>query len=173
MRLLPASLAARTVLLVIAVVAVAEITTFSLFMHFRRDSHASQTVQFIAGQVRLLQSVMPGLDSAARRRIADADVGEAGLQLRPDGEGVPQHEPRFGFARRLAVDLGAQLGGGQQFGLFAITEQLLQNAEITVALGVNDQAAVGLAHQLRSPGRAADRCRPGHGLGLRVDRRWQ
>ncbi len=110
MRLLPASLAARTVLLVIAVVAVAEITTFSLFMHFRRDSHASQTVQFIAGQVRLLQSVMPGLDSAARRRIADADVGEAGLQLRPDGEGVPQHEPRFGFARRLAVDLGAQLG---------------------------------------------------------------
>ncbi len=105
MRLLPASLAARTVLLVIAVVAVAEITTSTLFMHYRRTSHASQTVQFIAGQVRLLQTVLPGLDPDTRRRMVVADVGEQGMQLRPDTDNVPGHEPEFGFARHLAADL--------------------------------------------------------------------
>lgn len=109
MRLLPASLAARTVLLVIAVVAVAEISTFALFMHYRRTSHASQTVQFIAGQVRLLQTVLPGLDPDARRRIEATEVGEFGLQLRPETANVPTHEPEFGFARHLAADLNLLL----------------------------------------------------------------
>lgn len=110
MKLLPASLATRTVVLVIAVVAVAEITTFSLLMHYRRTSHTSQTVQFIAGQIHLLQTVLPGLDGDARRRIEEADVGEQGLQLRPDSDSVPKHEPEFGFARRLALDLTHLLG---------------------------------------------------------------
>ena len=51
LRLLPSSLAGRTVLLVIAVIAVAEFATFSLLGHFRRTSHVNQTVQLIAGQV--------------------------------------------------------------------------------------------------------------------------
>lgn len=127
MRLLPASLAARTVLLVIAVVAVAEISTFALLMHYRRTSHASQTVQFIAGQVHLLQIVLPGLDAETRRRIEAADIGEQGLQLRPDTDNVPGHEPEFGFARRLAADLNQLLdqpvrlrhaGPGQRSGLW-------------------------------------------------------
>ena len=127
MRLLPASLAARTVLLVVAVVAVAEITTFALLTHYRRTSHASQTVQFIAGQVHLLQTVLPGLDAEMRRRIEAADIGEQGLQLRPDTDNVPGHEPEFGFARRLAADLNQLLdqpvrlrhaGPGQRSGLW-------------------------------------------------------
>ena len=127
MRLLPASLAARTVLLVIAVVAVAEISTFALLTHYRRTSHASQTVQFIAGQVRLLQTVLPGLDADARRRMVLADIGEQGMQLHPDTDNVPQHEPVFGFARHLADDLDRLLdqpvqlrhaGRGQRGGLW-------------------------------------------------------
>ncbi|MBL8407982.1 MAG: hypothetical protein JNJ81_09285 [Candidatus Accumulibacter sp.] len=110
MRIFPASLAGRTVLLVIAVIAVAEIATFSLLGHFRRSSHVHQTVQLIAGQVRLLQVVLPGLGDAARQALSAADAGEQGLQLRPDGSGVPLHQPRFPFARRLANDLAERLG---------------------------------------------------------------
>lgn len=109
-RLFPDSLAARTVLLVIAVIAVAEIATFQLIAHHRRGAHVQQTVQLISGQVRLLQGVLPGLDRAARARLAAGEAGEPGLQLRPDGSGVPPHAPRFGFAQRLAGALGERLG---------------------------------------------------------------
>jgi two-component system osmolarity sensor histidine kinase EnvZ len=84
--------------------------TFSLLGHFRRSSHVHQTVQLIAGQVRLLQVVLPGLGDAARQALSAADAGEQGLQLRPDGSGVPLHQPRFPFARRLANDLAERLG---------------------------------------------------------------
>jgi two-component system osmolarity sensor histidine kinase EnvZ len=110
MKLLPASLAARTVLLVIAVVAIAEYATFSIVLHNDRATHLRQTTEFVAGQIRLLQTVLPGLDSEARRRLEAADVGEQGLQLRPDGEAVPQHEPEFGFAGRLATRLSRIMG---------------------------------------------------------------
>lgn len=108
--LLPASLAARTVLLVIAVIVVAEVATFELIGQFRRASHRSQTTQLVTGQIRLLQTVLPGLDGEARARLSAAEAGEQGLQLRPDGADVPPHTPVFGFARRLAGDLGERLG---------------------------------------------------------------
>jgi two-component system osmolarity sensor histidine kinase EnvZ len=111
LRFFPASLAGRTVLLVVAVIAVAELATFSLFGHFRRTAHINQTVQLIAGQVRLLQIVLPGLDADARRRLgAAAGAGGQELQLRPDDRAVPRHSPHFRFARRLASDLLDQLG---------------------------------------------------------------
>lgn len=109
-RLFPASLAGRTVLLVIAVIAVAELATFSLIGHFRRSSHVHQTVQLIAGQVRLLQTVLPGLDERTRQALSAADAGEEGLQLRPQGNDVPRHQPRFPFAGQLADALADQLG---------------------------------------------------------------
>jgi two-component system osmolarity sensor histidine kinase EnvZ len=126
-KLLPASLAARTVLLVIAVIVVAELATFSLIGQSRRTAHMKQTVQFVAGQVHLLQRVLPGLDSDARHRLSTVEPGEHGLQLRADGPGVPRHEPRFGFAHRLAEELNARLdspvslrhaGLGQRSGLW-------------------------------------------------------
>ncbi|HRL78129.1 MAG TPA: ATP-binding protein [Candidatus Accumulibacter phosphatis] len=125
LRLFPASLAARTVLLVIAVIAVAEIATFSLLAHFRRGAHVNQTVHLLAGQVRLLQVVLPALDADARAALGAADAD--GLQLRADGAGVPRHEPRFPFARRLADELAQRLaepvlirhgGPGQRSGLW-------------------------------------------------------
>ena len=108
--LLPSSLAARTVLLVLAVIVVAEIATFQLIGHFRRASHMNQTSQLVTGQIRLLQTVLPGLDEVARGHLSATDAGEQGLQLRPDGSSVPMHSPEFGFARRLAGDLGEHLG---------------------------------------------------------------
>ena len=110
MKLLPSSLAARTVLLVIAVAAIAEVTTFTLLTRHRQTVHLSQSIRFVAGQVRLLQAVLPGLDDATRQRLESAEAGEEGLLLRPDGDFVPQHEPDFGFAQRLAVGLNEQLG---------------------------------------------------------------
>ena len=110
MRLFPASLAGRTVLLVVAVIAVAEFSTFSLIGHFRRSAHVSQTVQLISGQIRLLQTILPGLDSESRRLLSTADAGEQGLQLRPDDSSVPAHQPRFRFARHLAGALADRLG---------------------------------------------------------------
>ncbi len=131
MKLLPASLAARTVLLVIAVIAVAEVATFSLIGHFRRTAHVGQTVQFVAGQVRLLQTVLPGLDRDARQRLPAAEMGvregDQGMRLHADGTAVPVHQPNFGFARRLADELNARLdepvrlrhaGPGQRGGLW-------------------------------------------------------
>ncbi len=110
MKLLPASLAARTVLLVIATVAIAEYATFSIFLHNERSMHLRQTTDFVAGQVRMLQTVLPGLDDEARHRLEATDAGEQRLQLRPDGEAVPQREPEFGFANRLAFRLSRILG---------------------------------------------------------------
>lgn len=110
MRLLPTSLAGRTVLLVVAVIAVAEVATFSLIGHFRRAAHIHQTVQLIASQVRLLQIVLPGLDAGSRRLLAAADAGEPGLQLRPHNSSVPLQQPKFRFARRLAFELSERLG---------------------------------------------------------------
>lgn len=110
MRLFPSSLAGRTVLLVVAVIAVAELATFSLLGHFRRSTHVHQTVQLIAGQVRLLQTVLPGLDPSARQALSASDAGEHGLQLRADDSSVPRQQPQFPFARRLADDLADRLG---------------------------------------------------------------
>jgi two-component system osmolarity sensor histidine kinase EnvZ len=110
MRILPASLATRTVLLVIAIVAVAEMATFSLIFHHGRTTHTHRTAQFVAGQLRLLQTVLPGLDAGARQRLATTETGEQWLQLRPDGDLVPQHEPKFQFASHLATDLKRILG---------------------------------------------------------------
>jgi two-component system osmolarity sensor histidine kinase EnvZ len=103
------SLALRTVLLVIAVVAVAEITTFSLIYQYRVAVHKHQTVRYIASQIRLLQSMLPGLDEASRRRLEEAEAGEQWLPLRSDGQ-APAREPEFGFARALAEDLRRSLG---------------------------------------------------------------
>ena len=110
MRLIPDSLAARTVLLVIAVVAIAEYTTFEMVLDNDRTRHLRQTTEFVAGQVRLLQTVLPGLDSDARRRLEDADVGEEWLQLFPDGDSVPKQAPAFGFAGRFSSHLSRILG---------------------------------------------------------------
>ncbi len=110
MKVLPASLAMRTVLLVIAIIAVAEFATFSLVFHHGRVTHTQRTAQYVAGQIRLLQTVLPGLDVSARQRLASTDVGEQWLQLRPDGTSVPEHQPKFGFASRLGSDLGTLLG---------------------------------------------------------------
>ena len=109
MKLLPSSLAARTVLLVIAIVAVAEWVTFSLVLKKGDIAHVRQTTQFIVGQIRLMQTVLPGLDEEARRRLEERDVGEPGLQLVPDGPSVPEYSPRFGFAHDLAERLGDKL----------------------------------------------------------------
>ena len=104
------SLATRTVLLVIAAVAIAETATFSLIFRNERAAHFRQTRQAIAGQIRLLKTVLPGLDENMRQKLADADVEGGQLQVFPDGEGVPEHEPEFGFARRLADGLERVLG---------------------------------------------------------------
>lgn len=110
MRLLPASLAARTVLLVIAIVAVAEMATFSLVFQKEKSAHMRQTTQFVVGQIQLLQTVLPGLDDEARRKLEEKDVGEPGMQIFPDGDAVPKLEPKFGFASDLAGHLEHRLG---------------------------------------------------------------
>ena len=111
-RLLPGSLAARTLLLVVAVVAIAELATFSLFLRHGREEHAQRTTQFIAGQIRLWQSVLPGLDAEGRQRLQHADAGEheQAIQLRADDAAAPAASPKRGFARRLATELERQLG---------------------------------------------------------------
>ncbi|MDR0378660.1 MAG: HAMP domain-containing protein [Candidatus Accumulibacter sp.] len=111
----PDSLALRTVLLVIAVVMVAQITTFSLLFQARVATHKHQTVRYIVGQVRLLQATLPRLDEESRRRLEEAEPGEQWLQLRPDDGQVPDREPRSGFARALARDLRQTFGEAISF----------------------------------------------------------
>ena len=109
-RFFPDSLAARTVLLVIAVIAIAEYATFSIVLHNGRIAHIRQTTHFVAGQIRLLQAILPGLDDETRQRLENADVGEQWLQLHPDGDSVPQREAEFRFAKRLVQHLDQRLG---------------------------------------------------------------
>lgn len=109
-KLLPSSLAGRTVLLVVAVIAITEIATFSLLSLFDRAVHVSRTEQLIVGEVRLLQLVLPGLDRETRQRLTAVDGGERGLNLRPDGQNVPEHRADFAFAHRLANKLAKRLG---------------------------------------------------------------
>ena len=99
------SLAVRTVLLVVAVVAVAEIATFSLVFHHGKASHASRTARYVSGQIRMLQTVLPGLDAETREQLESADPSEQWLRLRPDGDGVPTTVPDFDFAEELAAGL--------------------------------------------------------------------
>lgn len=99
------SLAVRTVLLVVAVVAVAEIATFSLVFNHGKVSHASRTARYVSGQIRLLQTMLPGLDNQARQRLEEAALGEQWLRLRPDGADVPANKPEFEFAEELDSDL--------------------------------------------------------------------
>jgi two-component system osmolarity sensor histidine kinase EnvZ len=110
MKFFPASLAARTVLLVLAVVAVAEITTFSLIFQNRITVHKNQTVRYIAGQVRLLQALLPGLDDFSRQRLEEAGADEQWLPLRPDNDAVPSSPAEFVLARPLAKELQKALG---------------------------------------------------------------
>ena len=109
-RCFPDSLAVRTVLLVVAAIAVAEYATFSIVLHNEQIAHMRQTTQFVAGQIRLLQAILPGLDDETRHRLEDADVGEQWLQLHPDGDSVPESEPQFRFASHLSQRLGERLG---------------------------------------------------------------
>lgn len=104
------SLAVRTVLLVLAVVAVAEVATFSLVIHHGKASHIGRTARYVTGQIRLLQTVLPGLDTEARAQLESTDPGEQWLRLRPDGPNVPSRVASFDFAQELAVDLTRQLG---------------------------------------------------------------
>jgi len=104
-RLFPDSLALRTVLLVVAVIAVAQVTTFSLILDNRGTDHKNRTARYVAGQIRLLQTLLPGLDEEARARLEMAAPDEQWLQLRPDGGQVPPQVSRFGFARDLGKDL--------------------------------------------------------------------
>ena len=109
-RLFPDSLAARTVLLVIAVLAVAEYATFSIVLHNEKVIHARRVTQFVAGQIRLLQTVLPGLDDQARHQLEKSEINEQWLQLRPDGDWVPRHKPQFPFADRLSEQLSQLIG---------------------------------------------------------------
>jgi len=109
-RLFPNSLAMRTVLLVVAAVVIAEYATFSLLMGHRRLEHISQTAQLVAGQIRTLQALLPDIDDERRMRLEASDLGERGLQLRPDSGAVPSHSPEFGFATRLPMELEQLLG---------------------------------------------------------------
>lgn len=105
LRLFPDSLALRTVLLVVAVIAVAQITTFSLILDNRGIDHKNRTARYVAGQIRMLQTLLPGLDEEARQRLEMAEPDEQWLQLRPDGGQIPPLVPQFGFARELGKDL--------------------------------------------------------------------
>ncbi|MDR2507156.1 MAG: hypothetical protein LBD67_04050 [Candidatus Accumulibacter sp.] len=115
MKFLPASLTTRTLLLIVAVVTIAEITTFSLFLQYRRGAHSLRTAQVIGSQIHLLQAILPSLDEAMRQKLTTADEGEQWLKLRPDDDSVPKHEPSFGFARRLAASLKQILGEEVKF----------------------------------------------------------
>lgn len=110
MKLLPASLATRTVLLIVAAIALAELATFSLIFQHGRAAHADRTAQFIGGQIRFLQASLSELDAKTRQRLITREGNEQWLQLRPDNDTVPPQSPRFGFARRLEGDLSRVLG---------------------------------------------------------------
>ena len=90
--------------------AVAEVATFSLVVHQGKASHVSRTARYVSGQIRLLQTVLPGLDTEARAQLESTDPGEQWLRLRPDGPAVPSKVPSFDFAEDLAADLERLVG---------------------------------------------------------------
>ena len=111
MRVRPISLATRTVLLVIAIVAVAEVATFSVMSRNRYSQHSDQLTRSIAGQIRLLQRMLPSLDAKARQRLAEEEIGEPGMQLHADDAQVPPDDAFDPpFVHRLSHELDDLLG---------------------------------------------------------------
>ena len=96
-----ASLTTRTVLLVIAVVSIAELTTFSIAFHSLRAKHLQQSAQYVAGQIRLLQATLPAL-SAVQRQSLPSLLGEGKMPM-----GAPAHTS---FPAHLAARVEAILG---------------------------------------------------------------
>ncbi|MEA5098455.1 MAG: HAMP domain-containing sensor histidine kinase [Burkholderiaceae bacterium] len=104
-RLIPSSLVARTVLLVIAVVLIAEMATLALFMGNRKVEHASKAARLVAGQIRILQVILPGVDRETRQRLSGFELGERRLQLRTDNDSVPSQKPDSEFVKKFVTDL--------------------------------------------------------------------
>ena len=116
MRPVTISLATRTVLLVVAIVAVAEWATFSVMFRNRNSLHSDQMVRSIAGQINLLQRVLPSLDPKSRQRLGEEEIGEPGMLLHADDEEVPPIEAGDSpFVRHLSGDLDALLGEKLEF----------------------------------------------------------
>ena len=105
-----ASLVTRTVLLVLAAVMIAELATFSIAFHSLRSKHLLQTTQYIAGQIRLLQTILPTLDAIQLEHLKGTANSEMQLQVRSDGDTEVTRPATTGFAASLARRLEEKLG---------------------------------------------------------------
>ncbi|MBS1186852.1 MAG: integral rane sensor signal transduction histidine kinase [Burkholderiaceae bacterium] len=104
-RLIPSSLVARTVLLVIAVVLIAEMATLALFMGNRKVEHANKAARLVAGQIRILQVILPGVDRETHQRLSGFELGERKLQLHTDNDSVPDQKPDSDFVKKFVAAL--------------------------------------------------------------------
>lgn len=99
------SLSVRTLILVVAVTAVAVFTTLSLILRNDQNAHAGQTARFIAGQIRLMQTLLPNLSDEGKQQLAATPPSGQWLQIKPDMADVPQGTAQFMFARDLSHKL--------------------------------------------------------------------
>ena len=104
------SLAARTALLVLAVAMIAEAATFSIIFRSLRSKHMQQTTQYIAGQIRLMQRILPTLDSAQRQALAHVRADESALRVRQADDVGETLAASDGFIDHLRARLQENLG---------------------------------------------------------------
>ena len=104
------SLGTRTVLLVIAVVSIAELATFSIVFQNLRAKHLHQSAQYVAGQIRLLQALLSDLNARQRLRLLTKDQFVQHPQIRADGDMLAMEMPTHDFPLHLAGHIEAILG---------------------------------------------------------------
>lgn len=94
-------------LLVLAAVMIAD---SDVSMPSAAQQHLLQTTQYIAGQIRLLQTILPTLDAIQLEHLKGTARSEMQLQVRSDGEAEATSPATTGFAASLARRLEEKLG---------------------------------------------------------------
>ena len=111
MRLIPRSLTARTVLLLIGTVLLSEVATFGALHAYRRAVVASQRAELVADYARAMATALAALSPPERSELARATGSGRGIRLvRATDVSAPRPGPMTPRAEAFAAGIRALLG---------------------------------------------------------------
>lgn len=111
MRVLPRTLGGRTLLLVVSTVLLSEAATFVVLERFRQGYVAQRGADTIVGYIRVIQSAVESMPSAARAQFATKAMTEDRVRVVAHADAhPPEHEPVSPVRREMAARIRGELG---------------------------------------------------------------